>query len=380
MHPMPMGGPLAPIMLPGAAVPGDGSAPCTPTAVSLTPATSQDSATLLAHLQLLQHQQAQQAAAAAAAQQHRPASAPLSGGPSSASGAEGSGHGGSGMGIMPPRPVSASASGGTLGSSGSPPLSPTGVAPRGAAEAGGGVPATPSIPNLAQPLKGPLSPLGAALLQQQQAQQVAQQQQAQAQQLSGADALALLQAAGMAGSHLDQTSLLVALHSLSLSGAALPSPSMLAAQLAASSGGGMGAGGAAGAGGGLIRHASDVYMQSRAAAAVAAATLSPPGHGLVSHRRSMDNSMLAQLHSLSRSSPMMDPLESQLGAGAAEMEGYLQGADLAMEAARWAGCYGSAAGQPQGIPPICNTPGAIACGASLTHAYGHKAWRIYFFI
>jgi hypothetical protein len=41
---------------------------------------------------------------------------------------------------------------------------------------------------------------------------------------------------------------------------------------------------------------------------------------------------------------------------------------------------GSAAGQPQGTPPIWDTPGAIACGASLTHAYGHKAWRIYLFI
>ena len=42
--------------------------------------------------------------------------------------------------------------------------------------------------------------------------------------------------------------------------------------------------------------------------------------------------------------------------------------------------HGSAAGQPQGIPPIWDTPGAIAYGASLTHAYGHKAWRIYLFI
>jgi hypothetical protein len=42
--------------------------------------------------------------------------------------------------------------------------------------------------------------------------------------------------------------------------------------------------------------------------------------------------------------------------------------------------HGSAAGQPQGITPIWDTPGAIACGASLTHAYGHKAWRIYLFI
>jgi hypothetical protein len=41
---------------------------------------------------------------------------------------------------------------------------------------------------------------------------------------------------------------------------------------------------------------------------------------------------------------------------------------------------GSAAGQLQGIPPIWDTPGAIACGTSLTHAYGHKAWRIYIFI
>jgi hypothetical protein len=41
---------------------------------------------------------------------------------------------------------------------------------------------------------------------------------------------------------------------------------------------------------------------------------------------------------------------------------------------------GSASGQPQGNPPIWDTPGAIACGASLSHAYGHKAWRIYSFI
>ncbi len=36
------------------------------------------------------------------------------------------------------------------------------------------------------------------------------------------------------------------------------------------------------------------------------------------------------------------------------------------------GSNGSAEGQPQGNPPIWDTPEAIACGASLTHAYGHK--------
>jgi hypothetical protein len=41
---------------------------------------------------------------------------------------------------------------------------------------------------------------------------------------------------------------------------------------------------------------------------------------------------------------------------------------------------GSTEGQPQGNPPIWDTPGAIACGASLTHAYGHKAWSIKLFI
>jgi hypothetical protein len=39
--------------------------------------------------------------------------------------------------------------------------------------------------------------------------------------------------------------------------------------------------------------------------------------------------------------------------------------------------------RPSQIEQICDlswdTPGAIACGASLTHAYGHKAWRIYLF-
>ncbi|GAB4816643.1 hypothetical protein N2152v2_003689 [Parachlorella kessleri] len=319
---MPVRSSLAPVIMPGApAHMGDGSAPCTPTAaVGLTPATSQDSATLLAQLQLLQQQQQQQQAAAGAAGQPRPSSAPLSGGasPAGSAGGEGSVHGMS-------RPVSASASGGTLGSCGSPPVSPTAVAAAAAAQAaaaaaaaavaaagdpGSGIPGTPSMSG--DSLKGPLSPLGAALLQQQ-----AQQDEAAA----VADALALLQASGMAVNHLDQTSLLVALHTLALSGNALPSQGALAAQLAQAACAGA-------AGGGLIRHASDVYMQTRAAAAVAAA-LSPPGHGLVSHRRSMDNSMLAQLTSLSRTSPV--PLDAQLEA--ADMEGFFQAAQQAQQEA-----------------------------------------------
>lgn len=305
----------APLLLPRAPGAHDGSAPCTPTVGggggSLTPRASQDSATLLAQLQLIQQQQAAAAAAAAGGTElQRPSSAPASGAGSPAGPAS--------------RPVSASASGETLGSSGSPPISPTGVA--GAREAAVGT------PELAQQLKGPpLSPLGAAaaLLQQQCADSASAA--AQLAMLGGAggagsEALALLlqqqaAAAGL-GHHVDQTSLLVALHSLSLGAQPPPPPGGLAA------------------GGGLIRHASDVYQQTRAAAAAAAAAaLTPPGHGLVSHRRSMDNSMLAQLQSLqaSRSSPGL------VGEDSYPMP------DLALEAAR--------------LSPIAVGPGGDAAAA-----------------
>lgn len=309
-----------PVMVPPVVLQGparaDGSAPCTPTAVAtLTPTSSQDGATLLAQLQLLQQAQAQQPGSAPGSAGGSPGSDQGQGMPS--------GSGAAGSSAAQGRPVSTSASGDTLGSSGSPPISPTGVA--GAAEAG--IP-TPTIPDLAQGLKGQgLSPLVAALLQHPQessatlaavAAQLAMLSSGgnsggggstAAAALSGENAAALallLQQQAACGGSVDQTSLLVALHSLSLGGAPPTAPQ------------------GAGPPGGLIRHASDVYMQARAAAAVAAAALTPPGQGLVSHRRSMDNSMLAQLHSLSRSSPRLD----LQGASASDL------ADLAMEAAR----------------------------------------------